>query len=80
MRIDTQTIRPVAALDAATGAMPQAALPQAALPQTALPQTALPQAALPDTPVMRWAAIAATFVTMAAVLLACGLAVVMNLS
>jgi hypothetical protein len=75
MRIDTQTIRPVATLDAATGAMPQAALPQAALPQTALPQ-----AALPDTPVMRWAAIAATFVTMAAVLLACGLAVVMNLS
>jgi hypothetical protein len=70
MRIDTQTIRPVATLDAATGAMPQAALPQ----------TALPQAALPDTPVMRWAAIAATFVTMAAVLLACGLAVVMNLS
>jgi hypothetical protein len=70
MRIDTQTIRPVATLDAATGAMPQAALPQAALPQ----------AALPDTPVMRWAAIAATFVTMAAVLLACGLAVVMNLS
>jgi hypothetical protein len=65
MRIDTQTIRPVATLDAATGAMPQAALPQAALP---------------DTPVMRWAAIAATFVTMAAVLLACGLAVVMNLS
>jgi hypothetical protein len=70
MRIDTQTIRPVATLDAATGAMPRAALPQAALPQ----------AALPDTPVMRWAAIAATFVTMAAVLLACGLAVVMNLS
>jgi hypothetical protein len=64
MRIDTQTIRPVATLDAATGAMPQAALPQAAL----------------ETPVMRWAAIAATFVTMAAVLLACGLAVVMNLS
>ena len=64
MRIDTQTIRPVATLDAATGAMPQAALPQAAL----------------ETPVMRWAAIAATFVTISAVLLACGLAVVMNLS
>jgi hypothetical protein len=65
MRIDTQTIRPVATLDAATRAMPQAALPQAALP---------------DTPVMRWATIAATFVTISAVLLACGLAVVMNLS
>ena len=64
MRIDTQTIRPVARLDAATGAMPQAALPQAAS----------------DTPVMGWAAIAATFVTISAVLLACGLAVVMNLS
>jgi hypothetical protein len=69
MRIDTQTIRPVARLDAATGAMPQAALPQAALSQAAS-----------DTPVMRWAAIAATFVTISAVLLACGLAVVMNLS
>jgi len=79
MRIDTQTIRPVARLDAATGAMPQAALPQAALPQAALPQAALSQAAS-DTPVMRWAAIAATFVTISAVLLACGLAVVMNLS
>jgi hypothetical protein len=55
MRIDTQTIRPVATLDAA------------------------PQAAL-DTPVVRWAAIGATLVTIAAVLLACGLAVVMNLS
>ena len=63
MRIDTQTIRPVATMDAATGAAPQA----------------LPQAVL-DTPVMRWAAIAATFVTISAVLLACGLAVVMNLS
>jgi hypothetical protein len=66
MRIDTQTIRPIATFDAATGAMPRAASPQTALPQAAL-----------DTPVMRWAAIAATF---AAVLLACGLAVVMNLS
>ena len=56
MRSDTQTIRPVATLDAVGGTMPQRAL---------------------GTPAMRWAA---TLLTIAAVLLACGLAVVMNLS
>jgi hypothetical protein len=64
MRIDTRAIRPIATLDAATRAIPRAALPQATL----------------GTPAMRWAAMAATLVTIAAVLLACGLAVVMNLS
>jgi hypothetical protein len=57
MRIDTQTIRPVATLDATTGAMPE-----------------------PGARAMRWAAVAATVATITAVLLACGLAVVMNLS
>jgi hypothetical protein len=59
MRIDTQTIRPVATFAAASGAMPEPASGARA---------------------MRWVAIAATVVTITAVLLACGLAVVMNLS
>jgi hypothetical protein len=54
MRIDTQTIRPVAALDGGPAAQ--------------------------SAPAMRFAAVAAALVTIAAVLLACGLAVMMNLS